>query len=124
MARLFILLGSLSGFLAVVLGAFGAHALRGRLSPELNAVYHTAEQYQFFHSLALLAIGLLALHLPTSGALRWAGWSMVAGVVLFSGSLYALAITGVRALGIITPFGGTAFIVGWILLAVAAARGL
>lgn len=124
MARIFVVLGSLSGLLSVLLGAFGAHALRGRLSPEMAAIYHTAEQYQFIHSLALLAIGLLALQLPESGTLRWAGWSMVAGIVLFSGSLYALAVTGVRVLGIITPFGGTAFIVGWVLLAIAAARGL
>ncbi|GBE10265.1 hypothetical protein BMS3Bbin12_01779 [bacterium BMS3Bbin12] len=74
MARGFITLGSISGLLSVLLGAFGAHALRGHLSPEMNAVYHTAEQYQFFHSLALPGIGLPALHLPASGALRWAGW--------------------------------------------------
>ncbi len=124
MARIFIILGSLSGLFSVLLGAFGAHALRSRLSPERMRVYRTAEQYQFSHALALFGIGLLALHLPGSVALCWAGWLMFTGIVLFSGSLYVLALTDIRAFGIITPFGGTAFVAGWALLAIAAARGL
>jgi len=108
--------------LAVLLGAFGAHALRGRLSPDLLGIYQTAVQYHFWHALGLLAIGLVATQLPASVSLRWAGWLMLAGIVLFSGSLYLLATTGVRWLGAVTPLGGTAFIAAWALLAIAIAR--
>lgn len=120
--KLFLVLGALSAMLAVVLGAFGAHALRARLTPDLLAIYHTAVQYHFWHALGLLAIGIVAIHLPNSVALKWAGWLMLAGIVAFSGSLYVLALTGARWLGAITPFGGAAFIVSWILLAVAVVR--
>jgi|AP12_2_1047962.scaffolds.fasta_scaffold05675_5 uncharacterized membrane protein YgdD (TMEM256/DUF423 family) len=120
--KLFLVLGALAAALAVVLGAFGAHALRARLAPDLLAIYHTAVQYHFWHALGLLAIGIVAIHLPSSVALKWAGWVMLAGIVAFSGSLYVLALTGVRWLGAITPFGGAAFIVSWILLAVAVVR--
>jgi uncharacterized membrane protein YgdD (TMEM256/DUF423 family) len=122
LAKLFLVLGALAGMLAVVLGAFGAHALRARLTPDLLAIYNTAVQYHFWHALGLLVIGVVAIHLPSSIALKWAGWLMLAGIVFFSGSLYVLALTGVRWLGAITPFGGAAFIVGWVLLAFAVAR--
>lgn len=122
-ARLFLVTGALSAALAVMLGAFGAHALRGRLPADLLAIYQTASQYHVYHALGLLAVGVLALHVPTSSALRWSGWLMVLGTVLFSGSLYALAITGQRWLGAITPLGGSAWIAAWLLLAWAA-RGL
>lgn len=102
---------------AVMLGAFGAHALRGRLAPEMLAVYQTAVQYHFWHALALLAVGLLMFQLPGSAPLRYAGVLMAVGIVLFSGSLYVLALTGVRALGMITPIGGATWIVAWALLA-------
>jgi uncharacterized membrane protein YgdD (TMEM256/DUF423 family) len=108
--------------LAVVLGAFGAHALRGRLTADLLAIYQTAVQYHFWHALGLLAIGLVAIHLPTSVPLRWAGWLMLSGILLFSGSLYLLALTGLRWLGAVTPLGGTAFIAGWALLGIAIAK--
>jgi len=108
--------------LAVTLGAFGAHALRARLAPELLAVYQTAVQYHFYHALGLALIGLLAMQWPESGWLRAAGWSMVGGMLLFSGSLYVMSLTGVRALGAITPIGGLAFIAAWLLLAVAVWR--
>lgn len=121
--KLFLVLGAIAGMLAVVLGAFGAHALRARLAPDLLAIYNTAVQYHFWHALGLLAIGVVALHLPASSPLKWAGWLMLAGIVLFSGSLYVLALTGARWLGAITPFGGAAFILGWLLLAFAVARG-
>jgi len=85
-------------------------------------VYHTANQYHFYHALGLLAVGMAAFQMPESAALRWSGWLMLAGIVLFSGSLYALSVSGVRWLGIITPFGGTAFIIAWLLLAVAVWR--
>ncbi len=120
MARLFLIAGALSATLAVMLGAFGAHALRGRLPADLLAIYQTASQYHVYHALGLLAVGLLSLHLPTSGALRWSGWLMLLGTALFSGSLYLLAITGQRWLGAITPLGGSAWIAAWLLFVWAA----
>jgi uncharacterized membrane protein YgdD (TMEM256/DUF423 family) len=121
-AKLFLVLGSLAGAAGVALGAFGAHALRARLAPDLLAVWQTAVQYHFWHALALLAIALAAIHLPESASLKWAGWLMVAGIALFSGSLYLLALTGARWLGAVTPLGGTAWILAWALLAWAALR--
>jgi len=121
-AKTFLLLGALACMLAVLLGAFGAHALRGKLTADLLAIYQTAVQYHFWHALGLLAIGIVAMHLPASAALRWAGWLMLAGIVIFSGSLYLLAITGVRWLGAITPIGGTALIASWALFALAIAK--
>jgi uncharacterized membrane protein YgdD (TMEM256/DUF423 family) len=108
--------------LAVLLGAFGAHALRGKLTADMLAIYQTAVQYHFWHALGLLAVGLVATHLPASASLRWAGWLMLGGIVIFSGSLYLLAISGARWLGAATPLGGTAFIAAWALLAFAIAR--
>jgi uncharacterized membrane protein YgdD (TMEM256/DUF423 family) len=116
-ARLFLTLAALAGALAVITGAFGAHALKTRLAPDLLLVWQTAVQYHFWHALALGLIGLVAMHMPTSGALRAAGWLMVAGLLIFSGSLYLLAFTGIRWLGAITPLGGVAFIGGWCALA-------
>jgi uncharacterized membrane protein YgdD (TMEM256/DUF423 family) len=120
MDRTFLLLGALGGFLAVALGAFGAHALRSRLSPEMLAVFETGVRYQMYHALALL---LVAATIPRMGG--WlvvsAGWLFTAGIVLFSGSLYLLAFTGVTVLGAITPIGGLAFLAGWACLAIAAA---
>ncbi|BAU48755.1 membrane protein [Sulfurifustis variabilis] len=121
-AKLFLALGSVSAMLVVVLGAFGAHALRARIPAELMASYQTGILYHLFHALGLLAVGLIAAHLPASGLVRAAGWLMLVGTVLFSGSLYVLAISGVRALGAVTPFGGFAFIAAWLLLAVALFR--
>ncbi|HET6725757.1 MAG TPA: DUF423 domain-containing protein [Gammaproteobacteria bacterium] len=118
-ARIFLTLGCAGLIEAVTLGAFGAHALRTRLTAEMAAVWRTAELYEFVHSLGLLAVGLLALHLGAPPLLRAAGWLMVAGILLFSGSLYALAITGTRWLGVVTPIGGLAFIAAWLLLALA-----
>ena len=119
MDRLFVMLGAASGFIAVAAGAFGAHALRARLAPDLLAVFETAARYQMYHALALLAVAWVAARWP--GALpQWAGWLFVVGTVLFSGSLYALALSGVRWLGAITPLGGAAFLAGWICLALAA----
>lgn len=119
-ARFFLVAGALSAAVAVMLGAFGAHGLRGRLPADLLAIYQTACQYHVYHALGLLVVGLLALHAPASGALRCSGWLMLLGTVLFSGSLYLLAITGQRWLGAITPLGGTAWIAAWLLLAWAA----
>ena len=117
-AKLFLSLGSISGALAVIIGAFGAHGLKGKLTEEMLAIYKTGVEYHFYHTFALLAIGLVAMHYK-SALLTASGWLMVAGILLFSGSLYALSTTGVRALGAITPVGGVLFIVGWVLLALA-----
>lgn len=117
-AKLFLLIGSISGALAVMIGAFGAHGLKDKLCDQMLAIYKTGVEYHIYHTLALLGIGLLALHFE-SKLLTASGWSMVAGVVLFSGSLYALSISGVKILGAITPIGGLCFIAGWILLAAA-----
>lgn len=121
-AKIFVTLGVLAAALGVALGAFGAHALRAKLPPDLLAVYRTGVEYHFYHALGLVLVGLAALHLPDSAPLRAAGWTMLAGIVIFSGSLYLLAVTGVRALGAVTPVGGVAFIAAWALFAWAALR--
>jgi len=121
-ARLFIALGSVNAALAVIFGAFGAHALKTRISPEMLSVYHTGSQYHFYHALGMLLVGLLANQMQNEGALQLSGFLMLAGIVLFSGSLYLLAVTGVTWLGAITPLGGVAFIAAWIVLAIAAVR--
>lgn len=114
MIRCFLLIASLAGFLAVALGAFGAHALKTKLTPDLLAVWHTAVQYQFYHVLALLAVVLLMVQEGAENtALKVAGVAFVVGMLVFSGSLYVLCLSGVRWLGAITPLGGTAFLVGW-----------
>ncbi|MEH6586762.1 MAG: DUF423 domain-containing protein [Halioglobus sp.] len=117
MAKLFITLASLSAMLAVTFGAFGAHALRGKLDDNLMGVFQTAVQYHFYHSLALLAVGVIALSQPQTVMLKSAGWLFLIGIAVFSGSLYMLAITGTKWLGAITPLGGLAFIAGWGCLA-------
>jgi uncharacterized membrane protein YgdD (TMEM256/DUF423 family) len=122
MHRTFLLLGAISGAIAVAAGAFGAHGLRSRLSPEYLAVFETGARYQMFHALALLGAAWTSERSPGAAATA-AGWLFVAGTVLFSGSLYALTLSGARALGAITPFGGVAFIAGWLALAWAALRG-
>lgn len=121
MDRLFFALGSISALIAVGAGAFGAHGLRSRLSPELLAVFETAARYQMYHALGLLAVGWAVTRWPGPWPAR-AGWLFVAGTLLFSGSLYALALSGVRWLGAITPFGGAAFLAGWGCLLLAAVR--
>ncbi len=113
--RLFAVLGCGSGFLAVVLGAFAAHGLAGRLSPADLDTFEVAARYQMYHALALLAVAGAIDRWP--GPLgTWAGWSFVAGTLLFSGSLYFLVLTGPRALGAVTPLGGVGFLLGWALL--------
>ncbi len=119
MIKLFLSLGSINALLAVMLGAFGAHGLKNRLSADMIEIFETGVQYHFYHALGLLAVGLLAYHLPESAWLRWSGWLMLAGIVIFSGSLYLLSVSGIRWLGAITPIGGTAFIAAWILCTVA-----
>jgi uncharacterized membrane protein YgdD (TMEM256/DUF423 family) len=121
-ARLALVVSSLLLFVAVGAGAFGAHALRARLGPELLAVWQTAVQYHFWHALGLLAVGVLLRLEPDRRGLAVAGWLLVAGTALFSGSLYLMALTGVRALGAVTPVGGVALLAAWATLALALAR--
>jgi uncharacterized membrane protein YgdD (TMEM256/DUF423 family) len=121
MDRTFFALGALLAGLAVAAGAFGAHGLRGRLDPDMLAVFETGARYQMYHALALVAAGWAVTRWPDGWASA-AGWCFVAGIALFSGSLYALALSGVRVLGAITPFGGVAFLAGWALLAATAWR--
>jgi uncharacterized membrane protein YgdD (TMEM256/DUF423 family) len=121
-ARLILTLGAVAAFLGVALGAFGAHALRSRLTEQLLNTWETAVQYHLVHALGLLAVGLLLLHTGPSSLLRWSAGLMLAGMVLFSGSLYLLCLSGVRWLGAITPLGGTALLIAWVLFAVAAWR--
>ena len=116
MDKTFAVAGSLSAFLAVAAGAFGAHALRSRLSPEMLTVFETGARYQMYHALALLAVAWALSRWP-SPVLRTAGWLFLAGTVLFSGSLYLLSLTGTRWLGAITPLGGILFLSGWLALA-------
>ncbi|MET0380030.1 MAG: DUF423 domain-containing protein [Spongiibacteraceae bacterium] len=120
MPKTYLLISAISGFIAVALGAFGAHGLRQKLSADMLAVYQTGVQYQFYHTLALLAVALLLMTMPPSSFLKWSGNLFAIGIVIFSGSLYVLAISGVRWLGAITPLGGVAFLAGWMCLALAA----
>ena len=115
--RIFLTLGAINAFLCVALGAFGAHGLKQRLSADMLAVYQTGVQYHFYHALGLIAVGLVLLHFPASKPVALSGWLMLAGIALFSVSLYALSLTGIRGLGAITPLGGVAFLSGWALLA-------
>ncbi len=121
MSRRFLALGALSAGMAVALGAFAAHALKARLEAQLLAAFEVGVRYQMYHALALVAVGLLAERRP-SRLLGASGALFLAGTVLFSGSLYALSLTGIRGLGAITPFGGVAFLAGWLCLAAAALK--
>ena len=123
MTQFALLIASVYGLLGVLFGAFGAHALAARLSPEMQSIWHTAVQYQFFHVAALLAVGILARQGMTSGALGVATIGFALGTLVFSGSLYLLALTGIRVLGAITPIGGVLMIIGWAALAWAVMRG-
>lgn len=122
--QFFIIAGAINGFLSVALGAFGAHLLEGKVADKYLATWDTAVQYQMFHSLALIAIGILMSSkvLGQLSTLNTAGYLILAGIVIFSGSLYVLSLTGISILGAITPIGGVAFLAGWIMLIVAAVK--
>ena len=122
MEKLFMILGSAAGFLGVALGAFGAHALKGRLSPEMIDVFETGVRYQMYHAIAILFVAW-AVTRWESGLLAWSGWLFTAGIVIFSGSLYILSISGVKTWGAVTPLGGLAFLGGWLLLAIGIYKG-
>ena len=116
MNSLFLFLSAVCAFIGVGMGAFGAHGLKAMLGPEMLAVYKTAVDYQMWHALGLGLIALLKHQAVASKLLLWAGWMMFAGIILFSGSLYVLAISNIRWLGMITPFGGLAFLIAWLLV--------
>jgi|TARA_R110001592_G_scaffold4275_7_gene23937 uncharacterized membrane protein YgdD (TMEM256/DUF423 family) len=124
MAKLLLLLASFSGFTGVALGAFAAHGLRDRLPDNLLSAFQTGVQYQLVHTMALIGIALLLLRWPESTLFRFSGGLFVLGMLLFSGSLYALALTGIGKLGIITPFGGVTFLLGWLCLGLGVWRQL
>ncbi len=115
--RNILLAGAVFMALAVSLGAFGAHALKSVLSPEMLTIYHTGVEYQFYHALGLLIIGVIGFQIK-SKLIGWAGILLTAGIILFSGSLYVLALSGIKGLGAITPIGGISFVAGWIILAI------
>lgn len=119
----FVSLGAGSALIAVAAGAFGAHALRSRLEPASLAIFETGARYQMYHALALVAVAFALSQWPASRTAVWAGWLFVAGTILFSGSLYLLALSGVRWLGAITPLGGVAFMLGWLCLALSPRAG-
>jgi uncharacterized membrane protein YgdD (TMEM256/DUF423 family) len=121
MERFFFALGAVLGGLGVAAGAFAAHGLRDRLTPDLLVVFETGARYQMYHALALLAVAWACGRWPGTMTVA-AGWCFVAGIAIFSGSLYVLAISGTRWLGAVTPLGGVAFLLGWMLLALAALR--
>jgi uncharacterized membrane protein YgdD (TMEM256/DUF423 family) len=121
MLRGYLMLAAFFGFTGVALGAFAAHGLKNRLSAEYLAIFHTGVTYQLVHTLALFGVALLAAHIP-GRLVNWAGISFTVGILLFSGSLYVLTMTGISKLGIITPFGGLAFLLGWFFLGLAAWR--
>ena len=123
MDRSFLLIGAVLGFLGVAFGAFGAHILRSRLSPEMLGVFETGVRYQMYHVMAILIVAAAIGRVGNARLLVIAGWFFSAGIVLFSGSLYTLALTGVGILGAVTPAGGLLFLVGWGCLAVFAAAG-
>ncbi len=112
-----LLAGAVFMTLGVFFGAFGAHALKKILSPDMLAVYNTGVEYQFYHALGLLLIGLIGFRIESKW-LRWSGILLIFGIIIFSGSLYALSISGIKILGAITPIGGLAFVAGWICLAI------
>ncbi|MEC0248101.1 DUF423 domain-containing protein [Paenibacillus chitinolyticus] len=121
--RLFMMLGSINMFLAVALGAFGAHMLKTKISADMLAVYQTGVQYHMIHAVGLIAIGLAADRLAQNQTLvNASGWAILIGIILFSGSLYVLSLSGIKVLGAITPFGGVAFLAGWVMLAIAAMK--
>ena len=117
--RIFIMLAGINGLLATLFGAFGSHALKNRLSEYALSVFQIANQYQFYHAFGLALVGILLLLRPELSLLRWSGWLMLAGIIIFSGSLYILALSGIKVLGAITPIGGICFIMAWCLMAYA-----
>ncbi len=117
-----LLLGAINGLVAVAAGAFGAHGLKAQLSADRLATWETAAHYQLIHAVMMVVIAVAMGSMPTARLSPWIGWLFLAGIILFSGSLYALALTGIRTLGIITPIGGVSFLSGWLLIGICACK--
>ncbi|MDA8352085.1 MAG: DUF423 domain-containing protein [Firmicutes bacterium] len=122
--KVFILLGAINMFVSIALGAFGAHGLEGKVSERMLSNWQTGAQYHMIHALGLLFVGLLAGRIGTNPLVTNGGWLLLAGIILFSGSLYIMALTNITKLGMITPFGGVSFLIGWTLIATAAVKEL
>ncbi|MEL6578496.1 MAG: DUF423 domain-containing protein [Cyanobacteria bacterium J06621_12] len=122
MSRIFLTIASMLGGISVIFGAFASHALQDRLSAKSLAIWNTGTTYQMYHALALMLVALLLSRFPNSTLITVAGYAFIAGIFVFSGSLYALTLTGIKWLGAITPLGGMAFIIGWLCLALASWR--
>ncbi|WML50456.1 DUF423 domain-containing protein [Neobacillus sp. PS3-34] len=122
--KLFIIIGAINAFLAVALGAFGAHGLADKLEPKYLDIWKTGVTYQMFHATGILVVAILLGKMPTSSLFSWSGWLMLIGIILFSGSLYVLSLTKIGILGAITPLGGVAFLAAWILMIVGAVKYL
>lgn len=124
--KFFLIAGAVNALLSVAFGAFGAHMLEGRVADKYLDTWQTAVQYQMFHSIGLMAVAVLmsTTLIGPLGSLSWAGYLMLAGIIIFSGSLYVLSLTGISILGAITPIGGAAFIAGWVMLIIAAMKAL
>jgi uncharacterized membrane protein YgdD (TMEM256/DUF423 family) len=122
--KTFIIIGAVNAFLSVALGAFGAHALEGKISQKYIDTWNTGVLYQMFHSIGILIVGVLAGNIASSSLLNWSGWLMLIGIILFSGSLYILSISGIKVLGAITPLGGVAFLIAWVLLIITAVKSM
>ncbi len=123
MFRMLVMIGSINMLLSVALGAFGAHGLKAKLPADMMAVYQTGVHYHMIHALGILLVAALSLKLRESSLVSWSGWLLFLGIILFSGSLYALSMSEIKILGAITPFGGVSFLIGWLLLAYAAMKG-
>lgn len=121
--KFFVVIGAFFGFMAVALGAFGAHGLEGKISDQALKTWEKAVQYQMFHTVSIIITGFALLKFQTA-SLVWAGWMFIIGILLFSGSLYFYSTTGVRTLAMITPFGGVIFLIGWILFGYAMVKVL
>lgn len=121
--KILLIIGAINGFIAVAFGAFGAHGLEGKITESKLETWNTAVQYQMFHTIAILAVGMLMQKISAS-SLQWAGWMFFIGIIIFSGSLYLYSVTSIKTFAMITPIGGVAFLIGWVLLAVAALKHL
>jgi len=122
--KTFIIIGAINAFLSVALGAFGAHALEGKISKKYIDIWNTGVLYQMFHAIGIIIVGVLMGNVAPTSLLSWSGWLMLIGTILFSGSLYVLSLSGIKVLGAITPLGGVSFLAAWVLLIVFAAKTL
>ncbi|TMU83980.1 DUF423 domain-containing protein [Bacillus sp. BHET2] len=122
--KTFIIIGAINAFLSVALGAFGAHALEGKITQKYIDIWNTGVLYQMFHAIGIIIVGVLMGNVTPTSLLSWSGWLMLIGTILFSGSLYVLSLSGVKVLGAITPLGGVSFLAAWVLLIVFAAKTL